>query len=61
MGSDKQHKRAIQLLREGVFPADWALVPVAGKKTYLKGWTKIALDRQKLELEYKLNSSYKGF
>lgn len=60
MGINNQRKRAIELLREGVFPADWAMVPVAGKSTYVKGWTKIALDRQKLELEYKMNSAYKG-
>ena len=60
MGDNNQRKRAIELLREGVFPADWAMVPVAGKCTYVKGWTKIALDREKLELEYKMNSSYKG-
>ena len=60
MADNNQRKRAIELLREGVFPADWAMVPVAGKSTYVKGWTKIALDRDKLELEYKMNSAYKG-
>ena len=60
MGDNNQRKRAIELLREGVFPSDWAMVPVAGKCTYVKGWTKIALDRQKLELEYKVNPAYKG-
>lgn len=60
MGDNNQRKRAIELLREGVFPSDWAMVPVAGKCTYVQGWTKIALDRNKLELEYKMNSSYKG-
>ena len=60
MGDNNQRKRAIELLREGVFPSDWAMVPVAGKSTYVKGWTKIALDRDKLELEYKMNSAYKG-
>ena len=60
MGDNNQRKRAIELLREGVFPADWAMVPVAGKCTYVKGWAKTALDRDKLELEYKMNSSYKG-
>jgi hypothetical protein len=60
MASDKDCKRAIQLLREGVFPSDWALVPVAGKSTYVTGWTKRALDRDALELQYKLNQSYRG-
>lgn len=60
MGNNKNAKRAIQLLAEGAFPADWALVPVAGKETYVKGWTKRALDRTALELQYKLNGSYKG-
>ena len=60
MSTNKSAKRAIQLLAEGAFPADWALVPVAGKETYVKGWTKRALDRTALELEYKLNGSYRG-
>lgn len=60
MGDNNQRKRAIELLREGVFPADWAMVPVAGKSTYVKGWTKIALDRDKLELEYRMSSAYRG-
>lgn len=60
MADNNKRKRAIELLREGVFPADWAMVPVAGKSTYVQGWTKIALDRNKLELEYKMNQSYKG-
>lgn len=60
MGDTNKRERAIELLRKGVFPADWACVPVAGKSTYVKGWTRFALDRDKLELEYKMNSAYKG-
>ena len=40
--------RAIEMLRDGVFPHDWSLVPVAGKQTHVKGWTKLRLDREKL-------------
>ena len=60
MAANNQRKRAIELLKEGAFPHDWALVPVAGKETYVKGWTTVALDREKLYQIYQLKSHYKG-
>ena len=52
--------RAIDLLRNGVFPEWWAFVPVAGKATYVTGWSSRPLSREELVETYKSNTSYHG-
>ena len=57
---DFEGKRAIQLLGMGVFPTDWALIPVAGKDTYVTGWTEKPLRRIDVEAAYKSKGVYQG-
>ena len=52
--------RAIDLLREDVFPEWWSFVPVAGKATFIKEWTTKPLTKQTCIDAYKLRSDYKG-
>lgn len=51
---------ALELLRNGAFPNAWSLIPVAGKETYVKGWSKGLLDRQRCIEAYKTNRAYNG-
>lgn len=53
-------KRAIDLLREGVFPHWWSFVPVAGKATFVKNWANTPLSVQMCIEAYKANPSYTG-
>ena len=57
---DFEGKRAIQLLGMGVFPTDWALIPVAGKDTYVTGWTEKPMRRIDVEAAYKSKGVYQG-
>jgi hypothetical protein len=53
-------KRAIDLLREGVFPEWWTFVPVAGKATFVKEWSTKPLTRELCIDAYKTNRAYAG-
>jgi hypothetical protein len=53
-------KRAIDLLRDNVFPDWWAFVPVAGKATYVKEWSTKPLTRALCIEAYKTNRAYAG-
>ncbi len=44
----------------GVFPTDWALIPVAGKDTYVTGWTEKPMRRIDVEVAYKSKGVYQG-
>ena len=57
---DFEGKRAIKLLEMGVFPTDWALIPVAGKDTYVTGWTEKPMRRIDVEVAYKSKGVYQG-
>jgi len=59
-GSDLLKGRAIELLRQNVFPAWWVFVPVAGKATYVKEWSTKPMSRDLCEQAYKANSGYNG-
>lgn len=52
--------KAIDLLRQCVFPEVWKFVPVAGKATFIKEWATRPLSRSELEQAYKLGSKYDG-
>lgn len=39
-------KKAIDLLRDNVFPAAWSFIPVSGKETYIKKWTTQPLTKE---------------
>jgi len=43
-----------------VFPADWALIPVAGKDTYHKGWTDTKIERKNFLSSMVSDSRYQG-
>lgn len=59
-GSDLLKGRAIELLRQNVFPDWWVFVPVAGKATYVKEWSTKPMSRDLCEQAYKANSGYNG-
>ena len=59
-GSDQLKGRAIELLRNNVFPDWWTFVPVAGKATFVKEWSTKPLSRDLCEQAYKANSGYHG-
>lgn len=52
--------KAIDLVRNGHLPENWAYVPVAGKATYIAGWTTRPLTWDQVEIAYKTNPAYKG-
>ena len=52
--------RAIDLLRNGVFPEWWSFVPVAGKATFVKEWATKPLQREDCITQYKLLRDYAG-
>jgi len=54
------HGRAIELLQRGVFPEWWALIPVAGKKTFVKAWASTPLSRKACEEMYCASTTYHG-
>ena len=56
----EEGKRAIDLLREGIFPQWWSFVPVAGKATFVKNWANTPLSVQMCIEAYKANPSYTG-
>jgi hypothetical protein len=57
---DFSDARAFDLWKKGVFPADWAIIPVAGKDTYVSGWQNEALSQKQCESEYRAKSAYRG-
>lgn len=59
-GPSNPEGRAIDLLRNGVFPEWWSFVPVAGKATFVKNWTNTPLSKQACIDAYKLRSDYNG-
>jgi hypothetical protein len=56
-----QDGSALQWVRQGVFPEDWALIPVAGKDTYVKEWPSKKRSRVDAEALYQTDSRYRGF
>ena len=56
-------RRAIELVRDQVFPAWWTLVPTKGKDTYETGWPDLekTLTREFAVSRYRTNSGYNGF
>lgn len=53
-------QRAVDLLRQNIFPSWWAFVPVAGKATYVREWSTKPLTRELCLEAYKANSAYAG-
>ncbi|NDC90062.1 MAG: hypothetical protein EB075_14905, partial [Bacteroidetes bacterium] len=56
-----QDGSALQWVRQGVFPEEWALIPVAGKDTYVKEWPSKKRSRVDVEALYQTDSRYRGF
>ncbi|MCP9928590.1 bifunctional DNA primase/polymerase [Cyanobium sp. CH-040] len=53
-------ERVFDLWKRGVFPSHWAIIPVAGKDTYVSGWQNEALSEKQCESEYRAKSAYRG-
>ena len=51
-------QRAVDLLRQNIFPSWWAFVPVAGKATYVREWSTKPLTRELCLEAYKANSVF---
>lgn len=57
---DELGGKAIDLLRQGVFPQWWRFVPVAGKETYVEKWSSAPLTAELCIEAYKARQSYRG-
>jgi len=53
-------KKAIDLLRDNVFPAAWSFIPVSGKETYIKKWATQPLTKEQCIEAYEANKAYNG-
>jgi len=51
----------LQWVQKGVFPADWTLIPVAGKRTYVPQWGERKRSRVDAEALFQTDSRYRGF
>lgn len=52
---------ALSMVERGLFPDDWALVPVRGKATYIQGWASKPLSREEAIERYRTDEVYRGF
>ena len=53
-------QKALDLLRQGAFPQEWSFIPVAGKETYVTGWTEESKLTEWVIQKYKENICYAG-
>jgi len=51
---------AREMFDKRVFPEDWALIPVAGKDTFHKGWTDTRIERKNFLSTLVMDSRYRG-
>lgn len=55
-----ENERVFDLWKKGIFPADWAIIPVAGKDTYVEGWKDHVLSKKDCDFEYRSRREYRG-